>query len=210
MNLNRDNDHPQGSDALNPNNPAARQPEDATLNVQGPVNIGSGRSLPEEGSLHTLGVGKVDTKTHGANCWGTKTELARLAPFWPDIKSATIPVGVKFPSFAKFTGKSNPEEHIVEFHSHMSFYHRYNKDKDEHYLMSIRQRVNEAISSFQDLLQTKFNLVLEADQKIALIAFIEGLRMSQFILSLLKKKPSSLEEVNESAYKYIWIEYADK
>ncbi|GAA0174936.1 hypothetical protein LIER_28215 [Lithospermum erythrorhizon] len=76
--------------------------------------------------------------------------------------------------------------------------------------MIIKQRENEAISSFEDRFQTEFNLIPGADQKIVVIAFIEGLRMRKFKESLLKKKPSSLEEVNERAYKYIRIEEAEK
>ncbi|GAA0175925.1 hypothetical protein LIER_29015 [Lithospermum erythrorhizon] len=41
----------------------------------------------------------------------TNMELAGLAHFSPDIRSATIPVGMKLPSFTKFTGKIDPEEH---------------------------------------------------------------------------------------------------
>ncbi|GAA0154773.1 hypothetical protein LIER_12660 [Lithospermum erythrorhizon] len=76
--------------------------------------------------------------------------------------------------------------------------------------MTIKQNENEAISSFQDRFQTDFNLVPGTDQKIAVIAFIEGLMMSRFKESILKRKPLILEEVNEHAYKYIWIEEVEK
>ncbi|GAA0149822.1 hypothetical protein LIER_37003 [Lithospermum erythrorhizon] len=46
------NCHPQGRDALNLNNLPARQNKDAPTNVQGLINIGSGRTLPEVGSPH--------------------------------------------------------------------------------------------------------------------------------------------------------------
>ncbi|GAA0164328.1 hypothetical protein LIER_43679 [Lithospermum erythrorhizon] len=52
---------------------------------------------------------------------GTNTELPGLAPFSPDVRRATMHVGMKLPSFTKFTGKMNPEEHIAEFQSQMSF-----------------------------------------------------------------------------------------
>ncbi|GAA0142012.1 hypothetical protein LIER_03014 [Lithospermum erythrorhizon] len=54
---------------------------------------------------------------------GTNTELAGLAPFLPEIKSATMPVGMKLPFFTKFTGKTDPEEYIAKFQSQISFQH---------------------------------------------------------------------------------------
>ncbi|GAA0168947.1 hypothetical protein LIER_23532 [Lithospermum erythrorhizon] len=47
-------------------------------------------------------------------------------------------------------------------------------------------------------------------RKIAVIAFVEGLKINKFKESLLKKRPSSLEEINERVYKYIRIEEAWK
>ncbi|GAA0164755.1 hypothetical protein LIER_20313 [Lithospermum erythrorhizon] len=54
--------------------------------------------------------------------------------------------------------------------------------------------------------EMEINLVPRANQKIAVIALIEEVRMSKFKESLLKKSPMSLEEVNKRAYKYIRIE----
>ncbi|GAA0145326.1 hypothetical protein LIER_05547 [Lithospermum erythrorhizon] len=58
--------------------------------------------------------------------------------------------------------------------------------------------------------QTELNLVPRTDQKIEIIAFIEGLRMRKFNESFMKKRSSRLEEVKEWAYKYIQIEEARK
>ncbi|GAA0163105.1 hypothetical protein LIER_19057 [Lithospermum erythrorhizon] len=49
-----------------------------------------------------------------------------------------------------------------------------------------------------------------AHQKMAITAFVEGLRLGKFKESLLKRKPLNLEEVNERAYNYIWIEEVEK
>ncbi|GAA0147525.1 hypothetical protein LIER_42960 [Lithospermum erythrorhizon] len=68
MNLNGNNDHLQENDALNLNNPAFRQPEDAPQNVPRPINIRSGRTLPDRGKFTLFGDGRGDTRTHGANC----------------------------------------------------------------------------------------------------------------------------------------------
>ncbi|GAA0154163.1 hypothetical protein LIER_12226 [Lithospermum erythrorhizon] len=56
----------------------------------------------------------------------------------------------------------------------------------------------------------EFNVILGANPKIVVIAFVEGLRLSKFKESLLKRKSQDLEEVNEWAYKYIRIEEIDK
>ncbi|GAA0155033.1 hypothetical protein LIER_12856 [Lithospermum erythrorhizon] len=87
---------------------------------------------------------------------------------------------------------------------------RVRQDKDEHSVMTIKQRETQSITSFQERFQTEFNLTLRANQKIVVIAFVEGLRLSKFKESLLKRQSQDLEEVNELAYKYIWIEEADK
>ncbi|GAA0156314.1 hypothetical protein LIER_38252 [Lithospermum erythrorhizon] len=84
------------------------------------------------------------------------------------------------------------------------------QDKDEHSVMTIRQRENELIASFQERFQMEFNLIPGANQKIAVISFVEGLRMCKFKESLFKRHPQNLEELNERAYKYIWIEEAEK
>ncbi|GAA0158907.1 hypothetical protein LIER_15815 [Lithospermum erythrorhizon] len=85
--------------------------------------------------------------------------------------------------------------------------------------MTIKQKANEGISSFQDSFQIEFNLFPRADQKIAVIVFMEGLRMSKFKESVMKKMPLSLEEkkmplsleeVNELAYIYIRIVEVEK
>ncbi|GAA0185972.1 hypothetical protein LIER_33260 [Lithospermum erythrorhizon] len=87
---------------------------------------------------------------------------------------------------------------------------RVRQNKDEHSLMTIRQRKTESIASFQEQFQTDFGLIPGANQKIAVIAFVEGLRMCKFKGSLLKRQPQDLEEVNERAYKYIRTEEAEK
>ncbi|GAA0174034.1 hypothetical protein LIER_41648 [Lithospermum erythrorhizon] len=131
MNSSGNDNHPHEDDVLNLNNLVAGRNEDAPLNPQGPIHIG----------------------TYVGRVW---------------------------------------------------------QDKNDYSLMTIRQRKNEAISFFQDRFQTEFNLVPGANQKIEVIAFIEGLRMSKFKESLMKKNTSSLEEVNERANKYIRIEKAEK
>ncbi|GAA0149892.1 hypothetical protein LIER_43080 [Lithospermum erythrorhizon] len=53
----------------------------------------------------------------------TNTELAGPILFSPEIRSVATPVGMKLLTFTKFTEKTDPEEHIAEFQSQMSFQH---------------------------------------------------------------------------------------
>ncbi|GAA0142869.1 hypothetical protein LIER_42741 [Lithospermum erythrorhizon] len=87
---------------------------------------------------------------------------------------------------------------------------RVRQDKDEHSLVTIKQGENESISSFQYWFKKEFNLILGADQKIAVITFVEGLKKGKFKEMLLNWKPLNMEEVNELAYKYIQIKVVDK
>ncbi|GAA0152183.1 hypothetical protein LIER_10726 [Lithospermum erythrorhizon] len=137
MNPNEDNDHPQGSDGINLNNPTDKQPEDAPPNAQGPIPTGVIGQLNEQ---------------------------------FPHLM-------VETPAVSSFVQEDWEETYT---HTHP---------------------VPNGI---------QFNLVPGANQKIAVIDFIEGLRMRRFKESLLKKRPSSLEEVNERAYKYIRTEEAEK
>ncbi|GAA0151567.1 hypothetical protein LIER_10263 [Lithospermum erythrorhizon] len=71
-----------------------------------------------------------------------------------------------------------PEGCITSFKEHKkrfirTYIGRVQQDKDEHSPMTIRQRENETISSFQDRFQTEFNLVPGGDQTTAIISFTE-------------------------------------
>ncbi|GAA0176296.1 hypothetical protein LIER_29309 [Lithospermum erythrorhizon] len=67
-------------------------------------------------------VDALSTRVAGQARHETNIELATLAPFSPGIHSAVMPVGFKLLTFTKFTGKTDPEEHITEFQSQMSFH----------------------------------------------------------------------------------------
>ncbi|GAA0147700.1 hypothetical protein LIER_36568 [Lithospermum erythrorhizon] len=53
---------------------------------------------------------------------GTNTELEALALFSPEIRRTFMLTGMKLPTFTKFTGKPDLEEHLIEFQSHVSFH----------------------------------------------------------------------------------------
>ncbi|GAA0140475.1 hypothetical protein LIER_35245 [Lithospermum erythrorhizon] len=53
---------------------------------------------------------------------GTNTQLVGLAHFSRDIRGVVMPVKLKLPPFRKFTRKTDPEDHIAEFQSQMSFH----------------------------------------------------------------------------------------
>ncbi|GAA0171956.1 hypothetical protein LIER_25876 [Lithospermum erythrorhizon] len=56
INPNREDNHPQGDNALNLNNPAAQRPEDAPPGMAGLIHIGSRRTLPKGGSSYPPGM----------------------------------------------------------------------------------------------------------------------------------------------------------
>ncbi|GAA0158648.1 hypothetical protein LIER_15614 [Lithospermum erythrorhizon] len=67
-------------------------------------------------------VDALSAKVAGHIQRGTNTELARLAPFAPQIRSAVVLAEMKLPVFTNLMGKTDPEEDIAEFRSQMSFH----------------------------------------------------------------------------------------
>ncbi|GAA0139962.1 hypothetical protein LIER_35170 [Lithospermum erythrorhizon] len=132
-----------------------------------------------------------------------------------------MPAGMKLPAFTKFTGKMDPEEHVAKFQSQMSFHQPNNGSRngsleptwdgswrtlpDDNQVGGVQ--FHRILSrAFPDRVQPRS----KGDQKIAIIAFVEGLRMRKFKESHLKKRPQDLEEVNEREYKYNLIEEVEK
>ncbi|GAA0172470.1 hypothetical protein LIER_26292 [Lithospermum erythrorhizon] len=64
----------------------------------------------------------LSARVVGQTMRGTNKVLAGLAHFSPDMRGAIMLAGLKLPGFTTFTGKTDPEEHITEFQSQMSFH----------------------------------------------------------------------------------------
>ncbi|GAA0154183.1 hypothetical protein LIER_12240 [Lithospermum erythrorhizon] len=139
----------------------------------------------------------------------------------------------KTPRIHQVHKETDPQEHIAEFQSKMSFHQphimvyymafpsslagpalksfnplpigcitsfeeiknqfpktyvrRIQQDEDEHSLMTIKQRETESIASIQERFQSEFNLIPGANKKIDAITFVEGLRLTKFKESVLKR-----------------------
>ncbi|GAA0170615.1 hypothetical protein LIER_24839 [Lithospermum erythrorhizon] len=203
MNSNGNDDRPQGNDALNLKSSAAGQNEDALSNVQEPVHVAPVFSrLPSSRENQSR-------EKHIEEFQSQMLFQHQCSKVYCRVFPSSL-AGHALRCFNHL-----PEGCITSFEElknrfTRTFVGRVREDKDEHSLMIIKKKENKTISSFQDRFQTEFNLVPGADQKIAVIAFVEGLMMIKFKESLLKKRPLNLEEVNECAYKYIRIEEAKK
>ena len=93
------------------------------------------------------------------------------------------------------------KELSAQFTSHFIGGHRYKKFIA--CLMNIKQREDETLSSYI----TRFNkdalLIDEADNKILVAAFTNGLQKGKFLFSLYKNDPKTMSDVLHRATKYM-------
>ena len=93
------------------------------------------------------------------------------------------------------------KELSAQFASHFIGGHRYKKFIA--CLMNIKQREDETLSSYI----TRFNkdalLIDEADNKILVAAFTNGLQKGKFLFSLYKNDPKTMSDVLYRATKYV-------
>ena len=74
--------------------------------------------------------------------------------------------------------------------------------------MSIRQRKDETLRSYIARFNKKALLIDEADNKILVAAFINGLRKGKFLFSLYKNDLKTMSDVLYKATKYMNVEDA--
>ena len=74
--------------------------------------------------------------------------------------------------------------------------------------MSIKQREDETLISYITLFNKEALSIDEADDKILVVAFTNGLRKSKFLFSLYKNDPKTMSEVLYRATKYMNAEDA--
>ena len=70
-------------------------------------------------------------------------------------------------------------------------------------LMSIKQRENETLRSYISYFNKEVLLIDEADDKILVATFTNGLRKGKFLFSLYKNDPKTMLEVLYRATKYM-------
>ena len=89
----------------------------------------------------------------------------------------------------------------AQFALHFIGGHRYKKSTA--WLMSIRQWENETLRSYIACFNKEALLIDEADDKILVAAFMNGLRKGKFLFSLYKNDPKTMSDVLYRATKYM-------
>ena len=93
------------------------------------------------------------------------------------------------------------KELSAQFASHFIGGHRYKKFIA--CLMNIKQREDETLSSYITRYNKEALLIDEADNKILVAAFTNGLQKGKFLFSLYKNDPKTMSDVLHRATKYM-------
>ena len=122
-----------------------------------------------------------------------------------------FPITLKGPAriwFSRLTPNSinTFKELSAQFTSHFIGGHRYKKSTV--CLMSIKQREDETLRSYITRFNKEALSIDEADDKILVAAFTNGLRKGKFLFSLYKNDPNTMSEVLYRATKYMNAEDA--
>ena len=96
------------------------------------------------------------------------------------------------------------KELSAQFISHFIGGHRFKKSTA--CLMSIRQQEDETLGSYMTRFNKEALSIDEADDKILVAAFTNGLRKGKFLFSLYKNDPKTMSEVLYRAIKYMNVE----
>ena len=92
------------------------------------------------------------------------------------------------------------------FASHFIKGHRYKKSTT--CLMSIKQQEDEMLMSYIARFNKEVLLIDEADDKILVAAFMNGLRKGKFLFSLYKNNPKTMSDMLYKATKYMNVKDA--
>ena len=123
-----------------------------------------------------------------------------------EIMCRVFPTTVKGPAriwFSRLTSNSVNifKELSAQFTSHFIGGHRYKRSTT--CLMSIKQREDETLRSYTTWFNKEALSIDEADDKILVAAFINGLRKGKFLFSLYKNDPKTMSDVLYRATKYM-------
>ena len=98
------------------------------------------------------------------------------------------------------------KELSAQFTAHFIRGHRYKKSTT--CLTSIKQREDETLRVYISHFNKEALLIDEADNKILVVAFTNGLKKGKFLFSLYKNDPKTMLEVLYRATKYMNVEDA--
>ena len=122
------------------------------------------------------------------------------------IMCRNFPITLKGPTriwFSRLTPNSicTFKELSAQFASHFIRGHKYKKSTA--CLMSIKQREDEMLRSYIARFNKEALSIDEADDKILVATFMNGLRKGKFLFSLYKNDPKTILEVLNRATKYM-------
>ena len=137
--------------------------------------------------------------------------LMHLQGVADEIMCRTFPTTLKDPariwlSWLTLNSISTFKKLSAQFTSHFIGGHRYKKSIA--CLMSIRQQKDETLRSYITRFNKEALSIDEADDKILVAAFINGLRKGKFLFSLYKNNPKTMSDVLYKATKYMNAEDA--
>ncbi|XP_050248921.1 uncharacterized protein LOC126696185 [Quercus robur] len=128
-----------------------------------------------------------------------------------EIMCRAFPTMLKGPVRIWFSGLtpnsiSTFKELSAQFASHFIGGHRYKKSTA--CLMNIKQREDETLRSYITRFNKKALSIDEADDKILVAAFTNGLQKGKFLFSLYKNDPKTMSDVLYRTTKYMNVENA--
>ncbi|XP_023881789.1 uncharacterized protein LOC111994163 [Quercus suber] len=128
-----------------------------------------------------------------------------------EIMCKVFPMTLKGPTriwFSRLTPNSIStfKELSAQFTSHFIGGHRYKKSTA--CLMSIKQREDETLRSYIARFNKKALSIDEANDKIHVVAFTNGLKKGKFLFSLYKNDPKTMSDVLYRATKYMNVKDA--
>ena len=137
--------------------------------------------------------------------------LMHLQGVADEIMCRTFPMTLKGAAriwFSRLTPNSVStfKELSAQFTTHFIGGHRYKKSTA--CLMSIKQQEDETLRSYISRFNKEALSINEADDKILVAAFINGLRKDKFLFSLYKNDPKTMSKVLYRATKYMNAEDA--
>ena len=179
--------------------------EDLISRTDSPFTI-SVNSFPLPQKFQMLQIESYDGVNDPLNHLETFKTLMHLQGVPDEIICRAFPTTLKGPAriwFSRLTLNSinTFKELSAQFTSHFIGGHRYKRSTT--CLMSIKQRENETLRSYITQFNKEALSIDEADDKILVAAFTNGLRKGKFLFYLYKNDPKTMSEVLYRATKYM-------
>ncbi|XP_075649959.1 uncharacterized protein LOC142620480 [Castanea sativa] len=168
-------------------------------------------SFPLPSKFRMLQVEAYDGSRDPLDHLETFKTLMHLQGVADEIMYRAFPTTLRGPTrvwFSRLTPNSIStfKEFSAQFALHFIGGHRYKKSTA--CLMNIKQREDETLRSYITCFNKEVLSIDEADDKILVVAFTNGLRKGKFLFSLYKNDPKTMSDVLYKATKYMNAEDA--